>query len=111
MTLTTSMISDFKFSTQLISTVFLVGIAVFEVSSQYIRRCLVYRFRNGFFHSLHLDLSFARVQVFSITDASVSIYDPYFFKQIFEMKLFLYTLFLFVTCRSHCLCSSGGKKL
>ena len=86
MTLTTSMISDFKFSTQLISTVFLVGIAVFEVSTQYIRRCLVYRFRNGFFHSLYLDLSFARVQVFSITDASVSIYDPYFLKQIFSMK-------------------------
>ena len=63
MSWTTSMISDFKFSTQLISTVFLVGIAVFEVSTQCIRRCLFYRFGNGFFHSLHFDLAFARIQV------------------------------------------------
>ena len=46
---TTSLISDFKFSTQLISTVFLVGIAVFEVSTQCIRRCLIYRFGMDFF--------------------------------------------------------------
>ena len=58
----TSTISDFKFSTQLISTVFLVGIIVFEVSAQCIRICLVNRFVNGLFLSLLFNLSFARIQ-------------------------------------------------
>ena len=71
MTWTTCMISDFKFSTQLISTVFLVGIVVFEVSTQCIRRCLVYRYGIGVIYSLHFDLSLARRSF--ITDTSVYI--------------------------------------
>ncbi|CAH3157447.1 unnamed protein product [Pocillopora meandrina] len=94
--------ADFKFSTQLISTVFLVGIIVFEVSAQCIRICLVNRFVNGLFLSLLLGLfSFSACQIYIFIMLILGcLYGSY----IFAALIYVITTLHFMKChRDHIL--------